>query len=93
MGKSDVGEGKITSARVLGTLGGSIQPSSSSPRIRKMKNSGIIQERFKVRRTKRKEVGKSWLPWTPGFFRYFVLVRTVQGQADQRWDVKTLAGG
>ena len=29
MGKSDVGEGKITSARVLGTLGGSIQPSSS----------------------------------------------------------------
>ena len=29
MGKSDVGEGKITSARVLGTLGGSIQLSSS----------------------------------------------------------------
>ena len=29
VGKSDVGEGKITSARVLGTLGGSIQPSSS----------------------------------------------------------------
>ena len=58
-----------------------------------MKNSGIIQERFKVRRTKRKEVSKSWLPWTPGFFRYFVLIRTVQGQADQRWDVKTLAGG
>ena len=53
-----------------------------APRIRKMKNSGIIQERFKVRRTKRKEVGKSWLPWTLGFFRYFVLIRTVQGQAD-----------
>ena len=64
-----------------------------APRIRKMKNSGIIQERFKVRRTKRKEVGKSWLPWTPGFFTYFVLIRTVQGQADQLWDVKTLAGG
>ena len=29
VGKSDVGEGKITSARVLGTLGGSTQPSSS----------------------------------------------------------------
>ena len=29
VGKSDVGEGKITSARVLGTLGGSIQLSSS----------------------------------------------------------------
>ena len=29
MGKNDVGEGKITSARVFATLGGSIQPSSS----------------------------------------------------------------
>ena len=29
MGKSDVGKGKITSGRVLGILGGSIQPSSS----------------------------------------------------------------
>ena len=59
-----------------------------------MKNYGDnYKKEFKVRRTKRKEVGKSWLPWTPGFFRYFVLIRTVQGQADQLWDVKTLAGG
>ena len=39
MGKSDVGEGKITSARVLGTLGGSIQPSSSLRSISPNKNS------------------------------------------------------
>ena len=43
MGKSDVGEGKITSARLLGALGGSILPLSSlrsiSPNKFQQKNS------------------------------------------------------